>query len=66
MLNRGDLHPYQKKAVDFITHKKKCALFLDMGLGKTATTLTAVSDLLDSFVIKKTLVIAPLRVCNSV
>jgi len=37
-----------------------------MGLGKTATTLTSVSDLLDSFVIKKTLVIAPLRVCNSV
>lgn len=66
MLNRSDLHQYQKKGVDFITHKKRCALFLDMGLGKTAAALTAVSDMLDSFVIKKILVIAPLRVCNSV
>jgi len=66
MLNRCDLHPYQEKGVNFILDRKQCALFLDMGLGKTATTLTAISDMLDSFVIKKILVIAPLRVCNSV
>jgi len=66
MLNRCDLHPYQEKGVNFIIDRKQCALFLDMGLGKTATTLTAVTDMLDSFVIKRILVIAPIRVCNSV
>lgn len=63
---RSDLHEYQRKGIDFILEKKRCALFLSMGLGKTTTTLTAVSDLKDSFAVGKTLVIAPLRVANSV
>lgn len=66
MLSRKDLHDYQKRAVEFIKEKKRCLLLLDMGLGKTVSTLTAVSDLLDSFAISKVLVIAPLRVANSV
>ena len=37
-----------------------------MGLGKTATTLTAISDLINASIIKKVLVIAPLRVARSV
>ena len=37
-----------------------------MGLGKTVSTLTAISDLRDSFAVSKVLVIAPLRVANSV
>jgi SNF2 family DNA or RNA helicase len=37
-----------------------------MGLGKTTSTLTAISDLRDSFLIHKVLIIAPLRVANSV
>jgi len=37
-----------------------------MGGGKTAATLTAISDLTDARIIRKTLVIAPLRVCGSV
>lgn len=65
-MNRTNLHDYQRRAVDFIINRKRCALFLDMGLGKTATTLTAVSDMIDGFMVKRVLVIAPLRVCNSV
>jgi SNF2 family DNA or RNA helicase len=66
MLSRSDLHEYQTRAVSFIQDRKRCALWLDMGLGKTTTTLTAVSDLLDGFKVAKVLVIAPLRVANSV
>lgn len=64
-LNREHLHDYQLKAIDFIKTEERCALFLDMGLGKTTSTLTAVSDLQDEFAVNKTLVIAPLRVANS-
>jgi len=66
MLERNNLHAYQNRAVSFIKDRKRCGLFLDMGLGKTTSTLTAVSDLIDDFQIRKTLVIAPLRVANSV
>lgn len=66
MRSLTDMHPYQTRAVDFIKEKKRAFLMLDLGLGKTVTTLTAVSDLLDSFEIKKTLIIAPLRVANTV
>lgn len=66
MLSRTDLHDYQKRAVDYIIDKKRSGLFLDMGLGKTATSLTAISDLVQSCLVKKVLIIAPLRVANSV
>lgn len=61
-----DLHDYQRKAVEYIKSKRRCMLALEMGLGKSISTLTAISDLSDSFKIHKTLVIAPLRVANSV
>jgi len=66
MLSRIDLHEYQERGVSFIKERKRCALWLDMGLGKTTTTLTAISDLLDSFAVARVLIIAPLRVANSV
>jgi len=66
MRTRNDLHPYQDKAVDFIKEKSNCALFLDMGLGKTVSTLTAVVDMLDEFIVSRVLVITPLRVANTV
>lgn len=66
LLSRSDMHEYQNRAVKLIKDKKRCALLLDMGLGKSVTTLTAVSDLLDGCVAKKVLVISPLRVANSV
>lgn len=66
MLFRDDLHDYQRRAVEFILEKKRCALFLEMGLGKSVSSLTAISDLIDGFAVHKVLVVAPLRVANSV
>jgi SNF2 domain protein len=59
-------HNYQNYAKDFILAHKVSALFLDCGLGKTITTLTAINELMyDSFEIIKVLIIAPLRVAQS-
>ena len=59
-------HAYQQHGVDFILDHEKCGLFLDMGLGKTVTCLTAVMELLyDRLEIKKVLVIAPKKVAES-
>lgn len=58
-------HNYQRYAADFIVTHPIAALLLDMGLGKTSITLTAINDLLfDSFEVHKVLVIAPLRVAR--
>jgi SNF2 family DNA or RNA helicase len=65
-LTRSDLHEYQRRAVDFILTEKRSFLCLDMGLGKTATSLTAIADLIDACAVEKVLIIAPLRVANSV
>lgn len=59
-------HEYQKKAIEYIIEHEKCGLFLDMGLGKTVITLTAIDDLMyNQFEIEKVLVIAPLRVAEN-
>jgi SNF2 family DNA or RNA helicase len=58
-------HDYQKYAEEFIINHPACALMLDMGLGKTVITLTAIWLLLfDYFEFSKVLVIAPLRVAQ--
>lgn len=58
-------HDYQRYAAEFITTHPISALLLDMGLGKTSITLTAINDLLfDSFEVHKVLVVAPLRVAQ--
>ena len=58
-------HEYQRYCISYIKTHPVSALFLDMGLGKTAITLTALRDLmLDDLVVAKTLVIAPLRVAR--
>lgn len=58
-------HSYQKFSIDFIIEKKKCALILDMGLGKTVSCLTAIDDLINKYIeIDKILIIAPLRVAK--
>ena len=58
-------HDYQQYAIDFIKSHEVAAVFLDMGLGKTVITLTALRDLMhDEFEIGKVLVIAPLRVAR--
>ncbi|HEM5209693.1 TPA: DEAD/DEAH box helicase [Streptococcus suis] len=61
------LHNYQVVAKDFIIGHPNAAVILDMGMGKTATTLSAVNELMfDRFEVTKVLVIAPLRVANTV
>ena len=58
-------HDYQTYATDFILEHPVSAILLDMGLGKSVITLSAIFDLcLDSFLIRKVLVIAPLRVAR--
>lgn len=64
-MNESDLHPYQRYAVDFIERHRFCGLFLDMGLGKTVSTLTAVKRMIYSFEVSKVLVIAPKRVAET-
>ena len=59
-------HDYQQYAIDYIRGHPVAAVLLDMGLGKTSITLTALNDLLfDYFEIHKVLVIAPLRVARN-
>ena len=66
MLKRTDFHNYQNSMVSFAKFIKKCGLFVDMGLGKTSTSLTVISEFYDDFFIDKILIIAPLRVANTV
>lgn len=61
-----EAHSYQKYATDFIERNSIEALLLDMGLGKTSITLTAINNLLfDYFDAHRVLVIAPLRVAKN-
>lgn len=63
---RYEPHEYQRYAAEYIETHPVAAVLLDMGLGKTSITLTAVNDLLfDSFEIRKVIVIAPLRVARN-
>lgn len=64
MLSRKNLHGYQEKAVSFIKNNDATALWVDMGLGKTVACLTALQDLFEEKLIKKALIIAPLRVAK--
>lgn len=58
-------HEYQTYATHFIVKHREAALLLDMGLGKTVITLTAIDVLVrDSFEVRRVLVIAPLRVAR--
>lgn len=58
-------HNYQTFAINYIEEHPIAAVLLDMGLGKTSITLTALNDLLfDSFEAHRILVIAPLRVAR--
>ena len=66
-MKRTDLHEYQSYCVEFLKSHPQAMLILEMGLGKSVTTLTAILDLMfDSFEVSKTLVIAPLRVAKTV
>lgn len=66
MLHRSNLHGYQVKAVGHIHQHPQSALFLDPGMGKTISTLTALTDLFNTGQSRGALVVAPLRVCQTV
>ena len=58
-------HAYQQFCIEYLKEHEIAALFLDMGLGKTSITLTAIHDLmLDSFEVSRVLVVAPVRVAK--
>ncbi len=66
-MNEKNLHGYQHTGKQHVMENKHCALFLEMGLGKTVTTLTAVKSLIfEELEISTVLVIAPKRVAESV
>ena len=66
-MRREQLHGYQQYCVTFLEEHPEALLILEMGLGKTAITLTAILDLMfDRFDVGKVLVIAPLRVAKNV
>lgn len=65
-MNESNLHEYQKYAVQYIIEHPACCLFLDLGLGKTISTLTAIKKLMDEYLeVSKVLVIAPKRVAET-
>ena len=58
-------HKYQEYAINKIKELPAVGLFLDMGLGKTVITLTAIDDLMfNSFEVQRVLIIAPKRVAE--
>ena len=59
-------HKYQRYAIDFIEEHPEAAILLGCGLGKTSIALTAIDEMLhDRFLIRKALVVAPIRVCQN-
>ena len=58
-------YDYQRTAMQWIVDKPKCGLFLDMGLGKTVSTLTAIQQLIDDCEVSRVLVVAPKKVAET-
>jgi SNF2 family DNA or RNA helicase len=65
-VKRSDLRPYQERVAGFIASHPFCAAWVDMGLGKTVSTLTAYADLREQFDARRVLVVGPLRVARKV
>lgn len=61
---RVQMHDYQRTIYDFIRDTPYCAVFVDMGMGKTISSLTAAVDMLMDFEVRKVLIIAPRRVAR--
>jgi len=66
LLTPGQLHEYQKECVMHQLQYDDSMLWLGMGLGKTAITLTSIVDRMRSGTVKKTLICGPLRVIQAV
>lgn len=57
-------HKYQQYATQFILDQPVAAILLDMGLGKSVITLTAIKRLINRGEVQRVLVVAPLRVAK--
>jgi len=66
MRTPDQLHEYQKKAINFQATHQASALWLDMGLGKTVITLSAIAHLLATQYLRGVLIVAPIRVIRMV
>jgi superfamily II DNA or RNA helicase len=66
MLKKSNLYDYQKKSVKFILKNKSAFMLLGLSLGKTIISLTAIAKLIKKKKVKKVLILAPLRVAQSV
>ena len=60
-----EAHDYQKYATEFILTHPTAAVLLEMGLGKSVITLTAIQELIDTIEVSKVLVVAPKKVAES-
>lgn len=58
-------YDYQRTATKWILQHPRCGLFLDMGLGKTVSTLTAIQEMIDDCEISRALVVAPKKVAET-
>lgn len=65
VLDMEQMHLYQNIAVKYIYDNPACALFIDLGLGKTVISLTAFQQLWVDGLVRKCLVVAPLKVANN-
>lgn len=66
-MDESNLHTYQRACVEHIIKTPFCGVFLEMGLGKTVSTLTAINYLMfDYLEVNSVLVIAPKRVAETV
>ena len=66
MLSPAELHDYQNRMIQYVVENRNVGLWLGLGMGKTVITLTAISELIDDLAANKILIIAPLRVANTV
>lgn len=62
---RFEPHEYQRRAIAWVEDHPRCLLFLDMGLGKTVSVLTAVQRMLRHGEVERVLVVAPKKVAES-
>ena len=58
-------YDYQRQAMQWVVDHPRCCLFLDMGLGKTVATLTAMQQLMDDCEVSRVLVVAPKKVAEA-
>lgn len=66
MRERAQLRPYQVDCVDFIKRTPRCAIFAQLGGGKSIITLTAIADLLSEFMVNRVLVLSTKRIIRMV